>query len=198
MNSSIEKKIQTQGRPIYIRVRGLNSFNRPIVYIVMTLSVVQGLPSYNILHSTASDVPTIQDAETNPPSSVTSSLDCNNNVCVRKCCPAGQFFGPYYICQDEQPDAKPFQADFCFKDGRHRKVLKPTLLIQGFPTKDNCTALVIPEHRTALLLMDGTLYTSYDVTKIRTQDEYCVERMRELQYILGKRMHNIICTIKIN
>ena len=168
----IIRKKQIALRRTFSRVSRLLSLNRSSVYIIVICSVVRGLQ--------AVDIPTTnEEAATNSASSVTSPYDCINNVCVRKCCPEGQLLSIYYVCENKKTDEKTFQADFRHKDGRKSKVLK-TLLITGFPTKPNCSLFGPPELEIPLLLEDGTLYTEYDEIKIRSTDEYCVDRVREL------------------
>ncbi|KAF2363585.1 Methuselah N-terminal domain [Trinorchestia longiramus] len=104
---------------------------------------------------------------------------CENATCVRKCCPEGQYYLMHleYGCRPLEDNHPKFELSFEFKDGRPTEPDKPVHLLYGseFPTCSRSAAL--PEHRKAVLLSDGQLYTAHD-TKYRNTSKYCLDVMR--------------------
>ncbi|KAF2343489.1 Methuselah N-terminal domain, partial [Trinorchestia longiramus] len=104
---------------------------------------------------------------------------CENATCVRKCCPEDHYLSLHleYGCRPVEDDHPKFELSFEFKDGRPTEPDKPVHLLYGSEFHNCSDYGLLPEHRKAVLLSDGQLYTAHD-TMYRNTSTYCLDVIR--------------------
>ncbi|KAF2363586.1 Methuselah N-terminal domain [Trinorchestia longiramus] len=104
---------------------------------------------------------------------------CETSTCVRKCCTEGKYFSlyPEYGCFTLGEEDPQFELEFRRENGWPSTPEKPVHLLYWTDFK-NCSAYgLLPEHREAVLLSDGRLYTAYE-DMYRDTGKYCIDVMR--------------------
>ncbi|KAF2363579.1 Methuselah N-terminal domain [Trinorchestia longiramus] len=117
---------------------------------------------------------------------------CRTSTCVRKCCPKGKYLSLYlsYGCVDQKEGDPKFELQFQHKDGRPTVPDKPIHFLYGSDLKICPTYGLLPEHRDAILLNDGSLYTSHE-NIYRNASRYCLDVIKRDDVKFG--MWSITC-----
>ncbi|KAF2363580.1 Methuselah N-terminal domain [Trinorchestia longiramus] len=117
---------------------------------------------------------------------------CRTSTCVRKCCPKGKYLSLYlsYGCVDQKEGDPKFELQFQHKDGRPTVPDKPIHFLYGSDLKICPMYGLLPEHRDAILLNDGSLYTSHE-NIYRNASRYCLDVIKRDDVKFG--MWSITC-----